>query len=690
MSAKKVVTVPPQKNTALQSQLSKNFFLFSFLLLIILPSFIYWHSLNNKLTRWDDNVYVTINPDIKTLHADSIGYTFKKTFSSYVVGNYHPLTMLSFCLDYKHHQLNPFTYHSTSLMIHILNGLLVFIFIWLLTRQQLVAFITALLFAIHPMHVESVAWVSERKDVLYAFFYLGTLCIYILYLKKEKQNVLFYALSFFLFVLAVLSKAMAVSIPIAFFAIDFFRGRPLTKKTILEKLPFFIVSFVFGYIAIEAQKSVNAITEITSFNFFERLLFTSYGIVMYLWKMVVPLNLSSYYIYPYKVNGAFPPFVYVTPVLIALLLFMIYRSLKFGKDIVWGSLFFLITIALVLQILPVGGAIISDRYTYLPYIGLFFIVARFVNNLVENKHEKLSALKIPSLFIVSFFVIWFCYLSFERSKVWHDDFSLWNDAIENKDAASIAYKNRADAYVEKKRYNEAIADYEMALVKSNFTYKDGYFGKGYTYYVLNDYKKAIENFDQYLKLNNNYINAYVYRGLSYFGLKQYNKAIEDISKALQMDPRAASSFYTRGLSYYYLGKYQEALKDYDEAIKLDPKYADAYSNRGLTYFQFKDYNKAISDYDMAIQYHPQVANAYYNRALAYDQLKTYDNAIKDYTTTIQFMPEFPDAYYNRAMDYFAIKKFELALNDVLKSKQLGFAVNLNFMNMLQNKVNAKN
>jgi predicted PurR-regulated permease PerM len=163
---KKQIT-PPQPKSQLKvgakPTLSARFFLITAFILIIIITAIYYKSLNNQLTNLDDDFYITNNAGITTLNIKSI-------FSSYVQGNYHPLTMLSYCLEYKYAQLNPKIYHTTNLVLHLLNTLLVFIFIWLLSKQQWVAFITALLFGIHPMHVESVAWVSERKDVLYSFF----------------------------------------------------------------------------------------------------------------------------------------------------------------------------------------------------------------------------------------------------------------------------------------------------------------------------------------------------------------------------------------------------------------------------------------------------------------------------------------------------------------------------------------
>lgn len=682
MSAKKTATVSKKESPALKEKPLVPFFLIASFVLIIITTALYYRSLNNQLTTWDDDYYITNNADIRTLHGDSLGITIKKAFTSYVSGNYHPLTMLSLSMDYNKHQLNPKAYHLTSLLLHILNTLLVFCFVGLLSQQKWVAFITALLFAIHPMHVESVAWASERKDVLYSFFYLAALCTYILYLKKENRKALFYVLTFLLFGLSVLSKAMAVSLPIVLLAIDYFQDRKITLKTILEKLPFIVLSLIFGYVAILAQRSSNAV-HIDYYNFSDRILFTCYGIMMYVWKVVAPFGLSCYYNYPTKLDGIFPAIVYVSPLLILALLFMIYRSMRLGKDVVFGFGFFIITIALVLQILPVGGAIIADRYSYLPYIGLFFIVARGINEQIE----KTSNFKIPTLALLTLFVGMCCYLSFQRSKVWHDSISLWENAIQNEkfDVAPLAFKSRATAYYMAGNYEKAISDYDQYIQKTNDN-PDVFCDRGIALYNLQKYDDAIKDLDQAILLNPQLLRAYHFRGLSHFNLKNYEESIKDFDLAVLLKSDYPFAYYTRGLSYYYQGKYNEAIKEYTTAISYDSRYIEAYSNRGLSYFQLKKFEEALKDYGTAIEYNPQYANAFYNRALTYDQLKKYQEAINDYSTMIQFLPAFPDAYYYRALDYFTTQQFELALNDALKAKQLGYAVDPHFIEVLEGKL----
>ncbi len=536
MHTKKNIHKNQQTKTIATPKSYNKFLLFA---LILITTAIYFRSLNNQLTTWDDKNYITENKDIRTLDGDSLNYTLKKTFRSYVMGNYHPLTMLSYCIEYRKYKLNPKPYHVTNFIIHLLNTLLVFAFIVLLTRQQWVAFITALLFAIHPMHVESVAWAAERKDVLYSFFYLSALCIYLIYLGKEKGKWILYLFTFFLFIMGVLSKAMAVSLPITFFFLDYFTGRKITLKVVLEKLPFILAACFFGYIAIEAQKSASAL-DVTHYNFFDRILFTSYALMMYLWKFIAPINLSCFYDYPIKQNGMYPTIFYAAPILILVLTFLIYRSIRFKKDVLFGAVFFFITIVLVLQILPVGGAIIADRYTYLPYIGIFFILARWINNLLEDRSEKLRSYKLLTITVLIFFSIGCCYLTIQRCKIWHDSITLWNNAIEQYDSAPKSFNGRGDAYNIAKQYDKAIPDFNRAI-QLKYDYPEAYYNRGLAYYYLGKYDEAIKDYTSAIQYGPQLAVAYYNRAGAYFTIQNFKPALEDALKAKQfgydVDPR---------------------------------------------------------------------------------------------------------------------------------------------------------
>ncbi len=355
-----------------------------------------------------------------------------------------------------------------------------------------------------------------------------------------------------------------------------------------------MLSFIFGYIAIEAQKTANALDTLPYYTFFDRILFIGYALMMYLWKLVAPINLSCFYNYPLKQDGIYPLIFYIAPVVILVLAFLIYKSMRFGKDVLFGFGFFFITIILVLQILPVGIAIIADRYTYLPYIGLFFILARWFNNLLENKSEKYKSLKTPSVTALVLFIGLCCYLTFQRTKVWHDSITLWSDAIEKFNGASVPFKNRGIAYYRTKQYDKAIADLNSAI-QLQYDDPEVYYNRGRIYSALGKYEEAINNYTSAILHRSKFTEAYYNRGLTYWKLGKYEEAINDYTSAILHNPKFANAYSNRGLAYYDLGKYEEAINDYTSAILHNPKFAVVYNNRANAYFTIQKFQPALED-----------------------------------------------------------------------------------------------
>jgi hypothetical protein len=313
---------------------------------------------------WDDTNYVQNNQQIRSIDLESI-------FSKYVMGNYHPLTMLAFAVEYKFFGLNETGYHIINLLLHLANVLLVYYAAFLLSKKTNVALITALLFGIHPLHTESVAWISGLKDLLYTSFFLGAYIFYLKYLG-EKQN-RFYLLALLLFLFSLFSKAMAVSLPVLLLLTDYFKDRKIGIKILIEKIPFFLLAIIFGVVAIFAQRSSEAIQDLSNYSFLQRIVFAGYGFITYLWKFFLPVYQSAFYPYPVKNGESISLQFYIYPLLaLGILAFAIY-SLRFTKRIFFGLIFFVITIGLVLQLLPVGEAIMADRYSYIPSIGIFYL-----------------------------------------------------------------------------------------------------------------------------------------------------------------------------------------------------------------------------------------------------------------------------------------------------------------------------
>lgn len=562
-------------------------------IIAVLTVSIYYNSLNNQfLNDWDDGVYVTNNPEIKTLHGDSIGYTLKNSFKTFSNGHYHPLTMLSYSAEYNLFGLNPKPYHAVNLILHILNAFLVFAFIWMLTKQNFVAFITALLFAIHPMHVESVSWISDRKDLLCSLFFIGAMCAYLMYLKKGGNK--FYLITLLMFLLALFSKAMAVTLPIVLFAIDYFMDRKISKKTIIEKIPFLVLSLIFGYLSIQSQKASDALGDMDAISVTDKLLFSSYSIIMYIFKLVSFFDLSAFYNYPLSENGKYPMIFYTAPFLLAAFIYLIYKMNCNKKVIYFGIAFFLITVALVLQIIPAGNVIMADRYSYLPYIGLFFIIASAINYFITDE-TKAKWIK-PVVLTGSIIFFGLCsYYSFSRTKVWHDSLALWTDTIKKNPDAALPYSNRAALFLRNRQFENAVSDLNHAILIRP-KYVSAHYNRGLALKEMGKFNEAVADFSFVLQnKSRDVVSVYMMRGEANMYAGNALDALNDFTEALKYNPNIAQAYYQRGLILHSVTQYKDAINDYNRALEIDPKFADVYYVRALSFYKIKDFNRSLQD-----------------------------------------------------------------------------------------------
>ena len=596
----------------------------SALLAVVITLIVYIPSLDNSFTNWDDPTYVTENSMIRDLKSDNLKAIFTKPVSL----NYHPLTMLSLAIDAKRatvkgkidkqnllSPLNPKPFHFTNLLFHLLNTLLVFFFIYFLFEKKIIpAFIVALFFGIHPLHVESVAWIAERKDVLYTFFFLSALIVYLKYLEKLKLKFLLFA--FIFFVLSLFSKAVAVSLPIVFYAIDFYKGRKFDKRAIIEKIPFIILSIIIGVFAIKIQAG-GALAKEGVITYFQKFVFASYGFTMYIYKLLVPLNLSTFYPYPNLLtSGNLPGIYYSMPFIAAGIGAFAIVSLRKTKVIFFGTIFFLITIALVLQLISVGNAIMADRYSYVPYIGLFFIIAYYFNKLWESKSKFAKSMKYPVVVVLLIFAIWFSVLSRQQIKVWKNSETLWTQVIDNYPRADVAFKNRGNYYGNLKLIDKAMKDYQV-LIDRGSKDKEIWGNIGNIYRMKNEMDKAFEAYDKQVNLTPNNYKAYLNRGIIYGLLKKYDKSIEDFEHAKKLGCPLVSIAQNRAFSYLYGGQFEEAIADFNILIKRNPYEGSYYKNRAIAKYNLNKFKEAIADFNTALKYDNDKGRLYYNISVCY-------------------------------------------------------------------------
>ncbi len=544
--------------------------------LIIFITFIaFIPSLKNDLLKtWDDQAYVTNNDLVKSISFDNIKRIFKEDKGLYA--NYHPLTIVSLAVNYHFSKLNSLGYHLTNLFLHLSNTLLVFVFIYYLTGKRLeIAAIVSLFFGLHPMHVESVAWISERKDVLYTFFFLSSLIAYQFFLTKK--NLILYFLSLLLFLFSLLSKAMAASLPLVLILLDYLAKRKWSLRIVIEKLPFFLFAIILGIVAVKIQSQSGAITNMT-FPMSNRILHVFYGFVMYIVKIIVPSGLSAFYPYPYPlVNSTWvldkiPVVFFFTFVMgLLILVFLViqaFRSGKYSGMIVFGVLFYAVTLAMVLQFIRVGRAIMADRYSYIPSIGIFLMAGYLLFQLYRN--PKFKVIAIVTFLIYSGLLF---YMTFERNKVWRNDETLWTDVIHeypDDSRVTLAINNRANYYYEKEKINEALKDYQTVAAYNPGD--DGVLGKIGKIYgqKLNDLDNAILFFQKAYKINP--ANIEVLRDLgTVYGMKgDPRRSLEYSLKGLELKADDALQLLNAGISYKNIGEGEKGDDYIAKAHKIDP------------------------------------------------------------------------------------------------------------------------
>lgn len=538
------------KNSPKINKVKNRKIILSICLIVIIPSISFYPSLKNDFVNFDDIQYVTNNRMIQDFSLENI----KLIFGRFYMGHYHPLTLLSYFLEFQFFNLNPFAYHTTNLLLHLLNSLLVFWLILMMGGGTLASLVVALLFSIHPLHVESVAWISERKDVLYSFFFFGSMISYLYYRKNHGMN--YYYLSLSLFVLSLLSKSMAVTLPIILLLCDYLLGRKFDKKSFTEKIPFFSIAFFFGIIAIYAKDSPGTTSLKAPVSFIESLFILSQVIVSYFSKLVLPIRLSCLYPSIKEISSS-SSYLYLS--LVVGLLIGGILSGKLSKKITFGILFFFITIS---PILPLN--IVADRYTYIPFIGIFYIIGEGFSWLY---HWKIAAHKIvktiPLIMFIGIVGI-FSFLTWERCRIWKDSVSLWSDVLKNYPNILIAYIDRGTAFLQRREFDRAISDFNHAL-------------------------KMNPDDEKTSSIYNNRGNAYVGKGL-------YDQAIPDFTKAIALNPRYEVAYSNRGNTYYTKGLYDQALKDFNTALEINPGYVEVHFNKALVLEDMGHMKEAIDAY----------------------------------------------------------------------------------------------
>ncbi|MDQ3141606.1 MAG: tetratricopeptide repeat protein [Bacteroidota bacterium] len=621
------ISIPQPQKTAVGVADTKN--QWPYIIAILLITFVvFLPSLQNGFVNWDDDRNVYENANILELNAKSI----KKIFTSDVIGNYNPLPILSFAIEHHFFGMNPKMMHITNLLLHLFCVFFVFKIFRQLGLNLLFAFFGALLFGIHPMRVESVAWITERKDVLFASFFLPALFLYIKNLDdySKKRSLLI----FLLFAIGLFAKIQMVALPLTFLAIDYWKGRTLNFKLVLEKWPYFLAALAFGIYGISVLQNQGSLETNVVHTGISRLFIGSYSFIVYLIKFIIPYPIIP--LYPYPANLSVWHYVSLPAALIVLVgLWWAYK--KNWRALVFGMIFFIFNIVFLLQILGAGQGYLADRFTYIAYIGLFFTLCYYLNEWVVKKpaHKQLI---IP---LFSIYLMVFALLSYRQCKIWKDSGTLWTHVIKYYDNTPLPFNNRAN-------YNRDLKLYDQAI---------------------KDYNRAIE-----LKAGHATYNS---RARLFFNKNEDQKALIDYTKAIELSPKA-EYYVNRGAAHAKLGNMDASLKDLNKGLELDPSWKVGYLNRSIIYNQSGNYALALKDIDSYLKYDPQNADLWYEGGRCLRALNNNIKALEYYNRALQLKPNSGLFYLERGKTQKTLGNHQAGNNDFNRASQLGEKVDPGF------------
>ena len=508
-----------------------------YLTLTITTLLVFWRVCRFDFISFDDHTYVTKNLRVRAgLSRDSVAWAFITTRTS----NWHPLTWLSHTLDCQLFGLKPGWHHLTNLLFHLANTLLLFTVFKKMTGAIWRSAFVAAAFALHPLHVESVAWVAERKDVLSTFFLMLTILCYGQYAKNPK--VLWYLCTLFIFVLGLMAKPMLVTLPFVLLLLDYWplnRCEPESNVRvwgglIREKIPFFVLAAISGTITFIVQKSTGAVSTIDAIPVSDRIANAVVSYAGYIWKMVWPANLAIFYPYP-KDKLPYWQVIAVAALLLAITIFVIYFASRY-KYLATGWLWYLGTLVPVIGLVQAGMQASADRYTYVPLIGLFVLIAFGANDIFTRWKYGKVILAAASTAVL---IIWAVSTSLQL-RYWRDNVTLFQHTLQVTKDNYLAHNVLAHSFYMQGRYDESIAQgYEALKIKPGYAVIHN--GLGLSLLQKDELDKAVAFFQQAIELRSDYADAHANLGLALYKQGRFEQAIEELAKSISLDPQSVET-----------------------------------------------------------------------------------------------------------------------------------------------------
>jgi len=623
------------------------------LILILAMIIAYGQVKNFDFVGYDDQDYVTENSQVqKGLTVESIVWAF----TSFHSANWHPLTWLSHMLDFELYGLNPMGHHWTNLIFHMVNTILLFLVLKLMTGAIWRSAFVAALFALHPLHVESVAWVSERKDVLSTFFGLLTMGAYYRYTKASDVKNYLWVIIFFS--LGLMAKPMLVTFPFVLLLLDFWplnrfyykdgyllQSERVTQydfkrihRIILEKIPLFIPVVMSCALTFFAQKGEGAVQALGGLSLKNRIANALVSYVNYILKMFWPSKLAVFYPHPRDTLPAWQ--IVGAALLITCACFFAIKAAKKSPYIVMGLLWYLGTLVPVIGFVQVGAHAMADRYTYIPLIGLYIIVAWGVLDLFNKWHYRKIYLSVFTILILSALTA----KTFFQIRHWKNSISLFEHAIKVTENNYKAHNNLATA-LEPIDLDRAIFHYKEAL-KINPKFATALSNLGLTLYHKGNYEEAVSYFTKALKINPQKIDTRMDLANILFLQEKPEKAISQYREILKIDHENANAHYNLAYILSAQKKIDQAEYHYKETLKINPEYEKAHYNLGNIKLKQGNLKEAFTHFGEAIKIKPDYVQAYNKLGIILLRQGKFNKAKVFFSKALQLDPGFSKARIN--------------------------------------------
>jgi tetratricopeptide (TPR) repeat protein len=624
------------------------------LILIVLSLVIYWPVQNYKFINYDDQLYVT---DIYSQKDNIIFKDISDAFVDLHTGNWHPLTTMSHMLDWQLFGEEAGGHHWTSVIIHILNTALLFLLLNKLTGVIWRSALVAALFALHPINVESVVWIAERKNVLSTFFWILTMLFYVRYVQLPGWKR--YLPVFFCFALGLMSKPMLVTLPFILLLMDYWPlnrtaidtqtankseiqaplkvGKAKLSFLILEKIPLFILTAISIGVTLYTQHAVKAIASLDYFPLAKRIsnAIVSYG--LYIKKMFWPVDLAV--IYPWMATPAWQILVIVT--LLVIITIIVCRYFLRYSYLAVGWFWYLGTLVPVIGIVQIGSQSMADRYAYIPLIGLFVMIVWGMGYVLKKIFSTKVVAIISGMILAALIIV-----SHYQVQYWRNTFTLFDHAINVTENNSIAHSNLAGELLKRNNVKEAMLHCRAALSLDPNNYNT-LVRVARAYSVQGEKNKAIDALRLAIKVHPEYVRAHndLYVFLLQAGkaedaeeaLKEYRKAVE-----LNFNKDNLEVHYNFGNTLATYGNYGEAVIQYNQVLRIQPQNAFVHNNLGMVLLRQGKTNDALNHFREAIRLKPKFANAHYQLALILKQKGLAEEANRHYQDAIRINPAFKD------------------------------------------------